>query len=90
MATELKKVVKAGWEDIHNILTDKLQNLEADIETKVNEYREQLLTESNDTKTRLGNMIAECIDFVEVEIVETTEETAETETETEENNCIGE
>lgn len=74
MATELKKVVKAGWEDIHKILTDKLENLETDIETKINEYREQLLNESIDTKTRLENMIEDCTEVVEVEIPETTEE----------------
>ena len=88
--TELKPVVKAGWEEIHKMLDDKLTNLAADIETKVNEYREQLLNESNDTKTRLENMIEDCTEVVEVEIPEITEEEPVETEETEENNYIGE
>lgn len=83
--TELKPVVKAGWEDVHKILTDKLQNLVTDIDTKVNEYREQLLSEVKDETIILESMIADCIKYVEVP----KEEPVETE-ETEENNYIGE
>ena len=71
VTTEIKPVVKAGWEEIHKILTDKLTNLKTDIETKVNEYREQLLAESNDTGLRLTRMIEDCVEYVEVPVTVT-------------------
>lgn len=77
--TEIKPVVKAGWEEIHKMLTEKLTNLTTDIETKVNEYREQLLNESKDTATRLEKMINECIDYVEVPVTDAVSEETFTE-----------
>lgn len=77
--TEIKPVVKAGWEEIHEMLTEKLTNLTTDIETKVNEYREQLLNESKDTATRLEKMINECIDYVEVPVTDAVSEETFTE-----------
>lgn len=76
MATEFKKVVKQGWEEIYEIATKKLENIDNDIETKVAEYREKLAAESIDDKTRLQQIIEQdCVEILEVEVPDVVEET---------------
>lgn len=75
MATEIRKVVKEGWEDIYAIAKTKLENIDADIETKVAEYREKLVAESIDDRARFQRVIDEdCTKEIEVEVPDVVEE----------------
>lgn len=75
MATEIRKVVKEGWEDIYTIAKTKLENIDADIETKVAEYREKLVAESIDDRARFQRVIDEdCTKEIEVEVPDVVEE----------------
>ena len=79
MATEIRKVVKEGWEDIYAIAKTKLENIDADIETKVAEYREKLVAESIDDRARFQRVIDEdCTKEIEVEVPEMEENVVET------------
>lgn len=78
MATEIRKVVKEGWEDIYAIAKSKLENIDADIETKVAEYREKLVAESIDDRARFQRVIDEdCTKEIEVEVPDVVEEATE-------------
>jgi hypothetical protein len=75
MATEIRKVVKEGWEDIYEIAKTKLENIDADIERKVAEYREKLVAESIDDRARFQRVIDEdCTKEIEIEVPDVVEE----------------
>lgn len=80
MATELRNVVKAGYEQFHAEATEKLNNIDADIEVKVNAYRETVIAEMSDDRVRLQNIIDMCTEVKEFEVPDVVEE-PETETE---------
>ena len=75
MATEIRKVVKEGYEQFHAEATEKLANLDAVVEEKVNAYRETVIAEMNDDRIRLQNIVDMCTEEKEVEVpdVEETE-----------------
>lgn len=79
MATEIRKVVKEGYEQFHAEATEKLANLDAVVEEKVNAYRETVIAEMNDDRIRLQNIVDMCTEEKEFEVPE--EETVEEATE---------
>ena len=78
MATEMRKVVKAGYEQFHAEATDKLANLDAIVEEKVNAYRETVIAEMNDDRIRLQNIVDMCTEEREIEVYEVEENVVET------------
>ena len=68
MATEIRKVVKEGYEQFHAEATGKLDNLDTIVEEKVNAYRETVIAEMNDDRIRLQNIIDMCTEEKEVEV----------------------
>lgn len=73
MAIVKKLVVKEGWEDIHEIATERLKNIDVAIDKKVAEYREKLEAESIDDIKRYETIISECVHEIEVDEPETNE-----------------
>lgn len=80
MATEFIKVVKEGYEQFHAEATEKLNNIDNEIEIKVAEYRETVIAEKEDDKIRLQHIIDICTEEKEVEVSDVVEETIEDET----------
>ena len=81
MATEIRKVVKVGYEQFHTEATDKLANLDAVVEEKVAAYRETVIAEMNDDRERLQHIVDMCTEEKEFEIPDEVEETEVEETE---------
>ena len=81
MATEIRKVVKVGYEQFHAEATDKLANLDAVVEEKVAAYRETVIAEMNDDRERLQHIVDMCTEEKEFEIPDEVEETEMEETE---------
>ena len=87
MTTEIRKVVKAGYEGFYEDAKTKLANLDGEIEAKVAEYREKLAEDLKDDKVRLENILEMCQEEKEFEVLEVlevaevgeTEQTEETE-----------
>ena len=77
MATEIRKVVKEGYEQFYAEATYKLTNIDNEIETEVNAYRETVIAKKNDDKQRLQNIIDMCTEEKEVEVPDVVEETTE-------------
>ena len=75
MATEIRKVVKVGYEQFHAEATDKLANLDAVVEEKVAAYRETVIAEMNDDRVRLQNIVDMCTEEKEVEVPDVEEPT---------------
>lgn len=74
MATEIRKVIKEGYEGFYNDAQNKLANLDADIEAKVAEYRAKLAEDLNDDKVRLENILEMCQEEKEFEVPDVVEE----------------
>lgn len=77
MATEIRKVVRAGYEGFYNDSLNKLSNLDNDIEAKVEEYRVKVLEEVKDDKARLERIIDLCQEEREFEVEEPIDENTE-------------
>lgn len=74
MATEIRKVVKEGYEGFFADAQNKLANLDAGIEAKVAEYRAKVVEEINDDKVRLENILEMCQEEKEFEVPDVVEE----------------
>lgn len=70
MATEIRKVVKAGYETFYEDAEKRLANLDNEIEAKVAEYRVKVLEEVRDDKARLENILEMCQEEKEFEVEE--------------------
>lgn len=68
MAIVKEIVVKENWKDIYEIATARLENLNAEIEAKVEEYRNKLLEEIGNDKIELQDIIGKCTQEIEVEV----------------------
>lgn len=68
MAIVKQTIVKENWKDIYELATARLENLDADMEAKVAEYRNKLLEEINDDRNTLQVIIGKCTDEIEVEV----------------------
>jgi len=79
MATEIRKVIKEGYEGFYNDAQNKLANLDADIEAKVAEYRAKLAEDLNDDKVRLENILEMCQEEKEFEVPDVVEEVVDEE-----------
>ena len=74
MATEIRKVVKEGYEGFYNDAQNRLANLDAEIEVKVAEYRAKVAEEVKDDKVRLENILEMCQEEKEFEVPDVVEE----------------
>lgn len=83
MATEIRKVVKEGYEGFYADAEAKLANLDNEIEAKVAEYRAKLAEDLKDDKVRLENILEMCQEEREFEVPEVVEEVAPAVEETE-------
>ena len=84
MAIEKKVVVRSGYESFYEDAQNRLSNLNAKINERVEEFRAKVVEEVKGDKERLENIVAMCTEEVEVEVPETEgegETPAETETE---------
>lgn len=81
MAIVTKTVVRETYETWYEEAKNRLANLDAEIEAKVDEYRKKAVEEAQEEKERLENVIALCTkevtENVPDEIVETAEEQQE-------------
>lgn len=57
MATEIRKVVSAGYEELYDRAINELSTIDNDVETKVAEYREKILAEIADKKHDLNESL---------------------------------
>lgn len=85
MATEIRKVVKAGYENFYNDAQNRLANLDAEIEAKVAEYRAKVIEEIKDDKARLDSILEMCQEEKEFEVPDVVEEVVEPTAEVTEN-----
>ena len=68
MAIVKQTIVKEIWKDIYEIATARLENLDTDMEAKVEEYRNKLLEEVSNDRNTLQEIIGKCTDEIEVEV----------------------
>lgn len=68
MAIVKQTIVKENWKSIYEIATERLENIDAEIETKVEEYRNKLLEEVGEDRVELQIIVGKCTDEIEVEV----------------------
>lgn len=68
MAIVKQTIVNENWKDIYELATARLENLDADMEAKVEEYRNKLLEEVGNDRNTLQEIIGKCTDEIEVEV----------------------
>ena len=68
MAIVKQTIVKENGKDIYELATARLETQDADMEAKVEEYRNKLLEEVSNDRNTLQEIIGKCTDEIEVEV----------------------
>ena len=67
MATKIVKVIRVGFEKFHEDATEKLKNIDNEIEEEVALYRETIVANKKDDISRLQTIVEKCTEEKEVE-----------------------